>query len=91
MVAIGPPLGALIFSVYMKTDWGISLFFLTPLSLAALPRLRVQRIALFRITVLCLAITLIVLVAAPYIAAREMAENPNGSVTYGARAELAAF
>src|SRR3984885_13107783 len=33
IVAIGPPLGALIFAVYMKTDWGISLFFLTPLSL----------------------------------------------------------
>src|ERR1700754_3185710 len=29
VVAIGPPLGALIFTVYMKTDWGISLFFLT--------------------------------------------------------------
>src|SRR3954447_4027890 len=32
VVAIGPPLGALIFTVYMKTDWGISLFFLTPLA-----------------------------------------------------------
>src|SRR3989441_90684 len=30
VVAIGPPLGGLIFTVYMKTDWGISLFFLTP-------------------------------------------------------------
>src|SRR5216684_2596371 len=29
VVAIGPPLGGLIFTVYMKTDWGISLFFLT--------------------------------------------------------------
>ena len=27
--------------VYMKTDWGISLFFLTPLALVAIPRLRV--------------------------------------------------
>src|ERR1700676_61161 len=33
VVAIGPPLGGLIFTVYMKTDWGISLFFLTPLAL----------------------------------------------------------
>ena len=32
IVAIGPPLGALLFAVYMKTDWGISLFFLTPLA-----------------------------------------------------------
>src|SRR5450631_179065 len=31
VVAIGPPLGAFIFMIYLKTDWGISLFFLTPL------------------------------------------------------------
>ncbi len=31
IVAVGPPLGALAFSIYMKTDWGISLFFLVPL------------------------------------------------------------
>ena len=39
VVAIGPPLGALFFDVYMKTDWGISLFFLTPLALVAIPAL----------------------------------------------------
>ena len=38
VVAIGPPLGALIFHVYIKTDWGISLFFLMPLALVAIPR-----------------------------------------------------
>ena len=27
----------------MKTDWGISLFFLTPLALVAIPALRVPR------------------------------------------------
>src|SRR4051794_16088800 len=43
IVAIGPPLGALMFTVYMKTDWGISLFFLTPLALLAIPALRVPR------------------------------------------------
>src|SRR5580700_8215370 len=48
VVAIGPPLGGLIFTVYMKTDWGISLFFLTPLALVAIPALRLHRIALFR-------------------------------------------
>ena len=26
VVAIGPPLGGLAFTIYMKTDWGISLF-----------------------------------------------------------------
>src|SRR6185312_13369261 len=41
IVAVGPPLGGLIFTVYMKTDWGISLFFLVPLALVAIPSLRV--------------------------------------------------
>ena len=58
VVAIGPPLGGLIFEVYMKTDWGISLFFLTPLALVAIPALRIQRIALFHLTAIWLAITL---------------------------------
>jgi 4-amino-4-deoxy-L-arabinose transferase-like glycosyltransferase len=88
-VAIGPPLGGLFFTVYMKTDWGISLFFLTPLALVAIPALRVRKMALFHLTAIWLAITLTVLAASPYIAAREMAVNPNGAVAYGARSELA--
>jgi 4-amino-4-deoxy-L-arabinose transferase-like glycosyltransferase len=89
IVAIGPPLGGLIFAVYMKTDWGISLFFLTPLALVAIPSLRVQRKALFHIAAIWLVVTLAALVASPYIAAEEMAVNPNGAATYGARSELA--
>jgi hypothetical protein len=89
VVAVGPPLGALIFTVYMKTDWGISLFFLTPLALVAIPALRVQKMALFRITAIWLLLTLATLVASPYIAAREMAENPNAASSYGARSQLA--
>ncbi|MDB5581026.1 MAG: hypothetical protein JWR80_6202 [Bradyrhizobium sp.] len=89
VVAIGPVLGALAFMVYMKTDWGISLFFLTPLALVAIPALRLRKIALFHIVAIWLAITLTVLAASPYIAAREMAVNPNGAATYGARSELA--
>jgi 4-amino-4-deoxy-L-arabinose transferase-like glycosyltransferase len=89
VVALGPPLGGLIFMVYMKTDWGISLFFLVPLALVAIPSLRLQKMALFHITALWLVITLAVLVASPYIAAREMAANPNGASGYGARSELA--
>jgi 4-amino-4-deoxy-L-arabinose transferase-like glycosyltransferase len=89
VVAVGPPLGGLIFMVYMKTDWGISLFFLTPLALVAIPSLRVQRMALFRIAAIWLAVTLAVLAASPYIAVREMAENPNGASGYGARSDLA--
>jgi 4-amino-4-deoxy-L-arabinose transferase-like glycosyltransferase len=89
MVAIGPPLGGLIFMIYMKTDWGISLFFLTPLALVAIPSLRVQQMALFHIAAIWLAITLAALAASPYIAVREMAANPNGASGYGARSQLA--
>ena len=73
----------------MKTDWGISLFFLTPLALVAIPALRVPRIALFNITAIWLVVTLVVLFASPWIAAKEMKINPNGSSTYGGRSELA--
>jgi 4-amino-4-deoxy-L-arabinose transferase-like glycosyltransferase len=89
VVAVGPPLGALIFTVYIKTDWGISLFFLTPLALVAIPALRVPRIALFRIAALWLAITLATLGAAPLIAAYEMQRNPNAANTYASRSSLA--
>ena len=89
VVAIGPPLGGLIFTVYMKTDWGISLFFLTPLALVAMPSLRIQKIALFHLAMIWLVVTLAALAASPTIAAREMAENPNGASGYGARSELA--
>jgi 4-amino-4-deoxy-L-arabinose transferase-like glycosyltransferase len=89
VVAIGPPLGGLFFMVYMKTDWGISLFFLTPLALVAIPALRLRKIALVRLTAIWLAITLVVLVASPRIATFEFAETPNGASAYVARAELA--
>ena len=46
VAAIGPPLGALIFDIYIKTDWGIPMFFLTPLALIAISTLRVHRWAL---------------------------------------------
>ena len=89
IVAIGPPFGGLFFTIYMKTDWGISLFFLTPLALVALPWLRIHKIALFHLTAIWLLITLAALGASPTIAAKEMAVNPNGAATYGARSELA--
>jgi hypothetical protein len=89
VVAIGPPLGGLIFTVYMKTDWGISLFFLTPLALVAIPALRLQKVALFHIAAIWLIATLAMLVASPTIAEREMAANPNGASGYGARSQLA--
>jgi hypothetical protein len=89
IVAVGPPLGALAFSIYIKTDWGISLFFLVPLALVAIPWLRVQRASLFNIAAIWLVLSLATLAASPWIAAREMAANANNTATYGARSELA--
>ena len=89
IVAAGPPLGALVFSIYMKTDWGISLFFLVPLALVAIPALRVQSAALFNIVAIWLVLSIATLAASPWIAAREMAVNADNTATYGARSELA--
>ena len=89
IVAIGPPLGGLAFAIYMKTDWGISLFFLTPLALVAIPALRIPAMALFRISAIWLVISLAALAAAPSIALHEIAANPNGANSYGARSQLA--
>jgi len=89
IVAVGPPLGGLIFSVYMKTDWGISLFFLTPLALVAIPRLRLLNAALFRIVATWLVLTLVTLAASPYIAIHEMTDKPSAAFSYGARSQLA--
>ena len=89
IVAIGPPLGGIAFTVYMKTDWGISLFFLTPLALVAIPALRIRLFALFRITAIWLVLSLATLAASPYIAVAELVENPNGASGYGARSQLA--
>jgi 4-amino-4-deoxy-L-arabinose transferase-like glycosyltransferase len=89
IVAAGPPLGALVFGVYMKTDWGISLFFLVPLALVAIPALRVQGAVLFNIAVIWLVLSVATLIASPWIAATEMAANAGNTATYGARSELA--
>ncbi|MGY3032942.1 4-amino-4-deoxy-L-arabinose transferase-like glycosyltransferase [Bradyrhizobium sp. USDA 4354] len=89
IVAVGPPLGALVFSIYMKTDWGISLFFLVPLALVAIPTLRVQSAVLFNIAAIWLVLSAATLAASPLIAAREMAANAGNTATYGARSELA--
>jgi hypothetical protein len=89
IVAVGPPLGALIFTVYMKTDWGISLFFLVPLALVAIPAIRVRQIALSNLLVTWLVISLVVLVASPKIVAYELDQKRNEGATYRARSELA--
>lgn len=68
----------------------LSLFFLVPLALVAMPALRLPRMALFNITVIWLVATLaMALAASPWIAEREMAGNPGNVGIYGARSELA--
>lgn len=89
IVALGPPLGALAFNVYLKTDWGISLFFLVPLALVALPALRVQKAAPVRLAAIWLVLSLIVLAAAPKIADVTESRNLSDASVYGARSELA--
>jgi 4-amino-4-deoxy-L-arabinose transferase-like glycosyltransferase len=89
VVAVGPPIGGLLFTVYMKTDWGISLFFLTPLALVAIPQLRLPKVALFRIAAIWLVLTLATLAASPTIALYEIADRPGSASTYGARSQLA--
>jgi hypothetical protein len=89
VVAIGPPLGAVLFQIYIKTDWGIPLFFLVPLALIAMPRLRVRSIALLRLAATWLVLTLAVLVASPKIVAYDASQHRNEGASYRARSELA--
>jgi hypothetical protein len=89
IVAIGPPIGALVFSIYLKTDWGISLFFLTPLAVIAIPQLRLRRAALVRVVATWLVITMIVLAAAPRVVPITMPRNAAGQFTYGSHSQLA--
>jgi 4-amino-4-deoxy-L-arabinose transferase-like glycosyltransferase len=89
VVAIGPPLGAVLFRIYIKTDWGIPLFFLVPLALIAIPALHVRQIALLRMAATWLVLSLAVLVASPRIVAYEVSQNRNDGPSYRARSELA--
>jgi hypothetical protein len=89
IVALGPPIGALLFDIYLKTDWGISLFFLVPLALVAIPALRVRRAALARLTAIWLVLSLAVFAAAPKIGAMSIQHDAAGMPTYGSRSQLA--
>ena len=89
IVAVGPPVGGLIFTIYMKTDWGISLFFLVPLALIAIPAIRIRAGALFRLTAIWLVLSLATLAAAPRIAILEIERNPDSANSYADRSQLA--
>lgn len=89
IVAIGPPIGALILTVYIKTDWGISLFFLVPLALLAIPVLQVPRRAAFYLCAMWLAGSFATLATAQHIALYDLRHNPNGAGAYALRSGLA--
>ena len=93
VVAVGPPLGGIVLAIYMKTDWGIPLFFLVPLALVAIPMLHIPRMALFRIVAIWLMASLFVLAAAPEIASRTMpvadSSDGVGNEALDGRSELA--
>jgi hypothetical protein len=89
IVAIGPPIGALIFDIYIKTDWGISLFFLVPLAFVAIPSLRMPRVALPRIATVWLVLSLLTLGLAPQIAVLSMPRDDKGNFTHVSYSQLA--
>ncbi|WP_271572804.1 glycosyltransferase family 39 protein [Bradyrhizobium sp. CCBAU 11386] len=86
-VALGPPLGAFAFVIYMKTDWGIPLFFLVPLVLV--PFVNLKRLALFRLAAMWLVLTLLTLAAAPSIVVYEVRSQQSNSAVMGSRSVLA--
>ena len=89
IVAVGPPIGALIFDIYIKTDWGISLFFLVPLALVAIPSLRVPRVALPRIAGVWLVLSLFLLGFAPQLAILSMSRDEKGNFEHISYSQLA--
>ncbi|QND74459.1 glycosyltransferase family 39 protein [Tardiphaga robiniae] len=89
IVAVGPPIGALLFDVYIKTDWGISLFFLVPLAVIAIPALKMPRVALVRLAAIWLVLSLVTLAAAPQIAIASLPRDANGNFAHISYSQLA--
>jgi hypothetical protein len=89
IVALGPPLGAIVFAISMKTDWGIPLFFLAPLAIIAIPALRLPRIAVVQLAVTWFVLSLGFLMLAPRFAAYDIAHKAHSNPVYQARSELA--
>lgn len=88
LVAV-PVCGAIVFAILMKTDWGIPMFFLTPLALLAWPRVRVRLIAPVGALATWLVITVGVLALAPSLARDSFARQAAQGTTYTADSRLA--
>lgn len=89
IVGVVPPLAALVFGIYLKTDWGISLFFLVPLALVAIPALRMTQMALIRLMFMWLAFTLIMLLVSPIIAAQTVRRDGEAGAPFAPKSEFA--
>lgn len=89
IVGLVPPVAGAILTIYIKTDWGIPLFFLGPLAFIALPQLRVQRIALIRLTGIWLAMTLVVAIISPWMATYNLKPTAGVGATTIPTAQLA--
>lgn len=76
-------------SIYMKTDWGIPLFFLVPLALTIVPYLRVSRAASARALAVWAIFTIGMVVLAPVVARMEFRAKAQSQSIYGARSEMA--
>lgn len=88
-VAVVPPLVALAFGIAMKKDWGIPLFFLAPLALVAIPALRVTQMALIRLMLMWLAVTLAMLALSPIIAAQTVRRDGVAGLRFYPKSEVA--
>ena len=89
VVGIVPALAGLIFGIYMKTDWGISLYFLVPLALIAIPSLRVTQMALVRLMGMWLGYSLIMLLISPIFAAQTVRRDGASGTSFAPRSEFA--
>lgn len=89
IVGLVPPVAAVALGIYIKTDWGISLFFLVPLALLALPALRVTQMALIRIMLIWMIFTLVMLVISPIIAAQTVRRDGYKGLPFLPRSEFA--
>ena len=89
IVGIVPAIAGLIFGIYMKTDWGLSLYFLVPLALVAIPQLRMTQMALIRLMFMWLVFTLTMLVIAPIFAAQTVRRDGAPGTSFAPRSEFA--
>jgi hypothetical protein len=89
IVGLVPPVAAVLFGIYIKSDWGISLFFLVPLTLVAIPALPLRAMALIRLLLAWFVFTTVTLVIAPIIASETINRDGRAGMMFSPRSEFA--